>query len=514
MRHLAVTILVGLVMVCYLGTCKEEQLSRQSVTTVLDSLEHKLEWLDYRLATGRWDYFTEGESDSLEFFEQLYSDVLTDAQDYDLLRRGRRLLTDEADQRRAQLILSRMQVGRIELQPEVMALRRSLGYSRITSDGIIGSVLGEGLDGSGKGALNVNPRLADAMGRLIRLRNQLARREGFNSFFALSMKSQGLDVSEYLSLLERLDKASLPRYREVLDSMALKPGGSGVAIGDLSGLLDPFRPTNVAPFLPMDSQLAFVKRSLSVIGFDLNQVPIYFQPRKDSEMGTPLQCLPIKAPHDVRIWGDRSGGMYGTRELMCQIGHALHWTHVAQEQPLFGSTLHPVWRESVAQVFAYMCEDSMWLENYAHVPALMVAQYQRGQQDVEVVRLRWMLTHLMFEYEAYTGSDRDFDKLYRDMVEKFLLVPRHDEAGYWATVGEYASNPVQLHCALFGKIVATQTLAYLEKQYGGLVDKPRAYSFLVQNYMRFGNRYPWQDLLQRGTGENLNSGYYLARLGL
>ncbi len=510
MRHLAVTILVGLVMVCYLGACKEEQLSRQSVITVLDSLEHKLEWLDYRLATERWDYFTAGESDSLEFFEQLYNHVLTDAQDYDLLRRGNKLLTEESDQRRAELILSRMQVGRIESQPEVIALRRSFDKPHIAADGIIGLML----DGSSKGALNVDPRLADAMGRLIRLRNQLARREGFNSFFALSMKSQGLDVGEYLSLLERLDKASLSRYRQVLDSMALKPGGSGVTIGDLSRLLDPFRPTNVAQFLPMDSQLTFVKRSLAAIGFDLNRLPIYFQPRQDSKAGTPLQCLPIKPPYDVRIWGDRSSGMNGTRELMRQVGHALHWTHTAQEQALFGSTLHPVWCESVAQVFAYMCEESMWLENYARVPAPMVAQYRRGQQDVEVVRLRWMLTHLMFEYEAYTGSDRDFDKLYRDMIEKFLLVSRHDEAGYWATVGEYASNPVRLHCALFGKIVAAQTLAYLDKQYGGLIDNPDAYSFLVQNYMRFGSRYPWQDLLQRGTGENLNSGYYLARLGL
>ncbi len=97
MRHLAVTILVGLVMVCYLGACKEEQLSRQNVKTVLDSLEHKLQWLDYRLALERWDYFTVGELDSLEFFEQLYNHVLTDGQDYGSLRRGSKLLTDETD---------------------------------------------------------------------------------------------------------------------------------------------------------------------------------------------------------------------------------------------------------------------------------------------------------------------------------------------------------------------------------------------------------------------------------
>ncbi len=521
MRHLAVTFLVGLVMVCYLGACKEEQLSRQSVLTVLDSLEHKLEWLDYRLATERWDYFTEEESDSLEFFEQLYSRVLTDAQDYDLLRRGSKLLTDEADQRRAELILSRMQVGRIELQPDVIALRKAIGDPIVMINGrVVGSPLVDSSasgrfarEATSRGELYVAPELADAMGRLIRLRNQLARRERFNNYYALAMRSQGLDVNDHLRLLNRLEEASRPRYRQYLDSMAVQLGVSALSIRDVSLLIFAEGSSGVWDNLPADSEFILVKQGLATIGFDLDCLPIYFDDTKVGDSAIDVQCIAVKPPHDVRIFGYRPGRS-GNLEFLLQVGRALHSVHVAADRPLFNSVLSPVWREGVSRIFAYMVDEPAWLEKYAHASASSIDRYRRERTGAETARLRWTLMHLMFEYQAYTNPDRDLSRLYWEQVVKYMLLPSQDGPDYWALVGDYAARPVQMHNDLYGAIIAAQTLAYLDKQYGGLVDNPDAYSFLVQNYMRFGSRYPWQDLLQRGTGENLNFEYYLARLGL
>ena len=78
----------------------------------------------------------------------------------------------------------------------------------------------------------------------------------------------------------------------------------------------------------------------------------------------------------------------------------------------------------------------------------------------------------------------------------------------------YTYYPVKLQAALYGDMIAAQTKAYLDKQYGGLLGNSEAYSFLVQNYMRFGSRYPWEELLERGTGERLNPQFLFVRLGL
>lgn len=521
MRYLAVTVLIGLVMICVLGACKEEQLSKQTVTTVLDSLEHKLSWLDYRLALERWDYLAAGESDSLEFFEQLYGQVLTDVQNYDLLRRGRTLLTDEIDQRRAELILSRMQVGRIELRPEVVALRQAIGDPMVIGNGgVVGSPLVDSLasgriahEDVGRGELYVAPELADAVGRLVRLRNQLARREGFNNYYALSMKSQGLDVDEHLSLVRQLEEASLSRYRQYLDSMALQLGVSALSIRDVSLLIAAEGSSGIWDNFPADSEFILVKQGLATIGFDLNCLPIYFDDTKAGDSATDVQCIAVKPPHDVRIFGYRPGRS-GNFEFLLQVGRALHSVHVAADRPLFNSVLSPVWREGVSRVFAYMVDEPAWLEKYAHASGSSIERYRRERTGAEIARLRWTLMHLMFEHQAYTNPDRDLNRLYWEQVEKYMLLPSQDGPDYWALVGDYAARPVQMHNDLYGAIIASQTLAFLDKQYGGLVDNPEAYSFLVQNYMRFGSRYPWQDLLQRGTGENLNSEYYLARLGL
>ena len=77
-----------------------------------------------------------------------------------------------------------------------------------------------------------------------------------------------------------------------------------------------------------------------------------------------------------------------------------------------------------------------------------------------------------------------------------------------------AVHPIELQAALYGDMIAAQTEVYLENQYGGLLSNREAYSFLVQNYMRFGSRYPWKELLERGTGEQLNPKYLVDRLGL
>ena len=121
-----------------------------------------------------------------------------------------------------------------------------------------------------------------------------------------------------------------------------------------------------------------------------------------------------------------------------------------------------------------------------------------------VIELRLTLVRLQFEYEAYFNSGRDLNKLYWDLFEEYMLLPRHDELLPWATTIEYVVEPALSHTFLLGDIISAQTLAYLERVSGSVLDNTETKAFLVQNYFRFGSRFRWQDLLERGTGEPLN----------
>jgi peptidyl-dipeptidase A len=120
----------------------------------------------------------------------------------------------------------------------------------------------------------------------------------------------------------------------------------------------------------------------------------------------------------------------------------------------------------------------------------------------------------MFEYEAYTNPDRDLNKLYWDLYERYVMLPRHDDMRAWAAVTHFTTHPIYLQNYLFADIIAAQTLAYLHRGGLNLAFDNSAGAFLVQDYLRFGGRYRWKELLERGTGEPFNPERYLSQMGL
>ncbi|MCK4655992.1 MAG: hypothetical protein KAT85_03150, partial [candidate division Zixibacteria bacterium] len=350
--------------------------------------------------------------------------------------------------------------------------------------------------------------------QLVRLRNQLARRDGYNNYFALAAAGLRLDVPEHLQLLEHLEQASRTAYQTTLDDLSSQLDGNRPEIWDLGLSLYPDAALELERYLLYDSLVYLVYRTFDSMGVSLKQLPFYWHDKMRGHVMSPVQCLPVKPPHDVRLWGYYGGGIQWSSKLMGQVGQALHALNISQDRALFVNERHPHWREGVTSLFASLCSKSSWLEQFAMAPPVLVERFKTSQQKADVVSLRVLLAHLKFEYEMYTNSDRDLNQLYWDILGEYLLIPRHEDLIIWPYVDAFAYHPVELQAALYGDMIAAQTEAYLEKQYGGLLSNSKAYSFLVQNYMRFGSRYSWQDLLQRGTGENLNSGYYLARLGL
>jgi hypothetical protein len=143
----------------------------------------------------------------------------------------------------------------------------------------------------------------------------------------------------------------------------------------------------------------------------------------------------------------------------------------------------------------------------------MVTEFLWEDRERSIVLLRLQLVDLMFEYEGYKNPHRDLNELYWGLFERYMLLPRHDDIKPWAATIELIDRPLALHNDLLGRIIAAQTLAYLRRTSGVVVGNAETRSFLVQNYFRFGSRYDWRELLQRGTGESLNPKYLLALPG-
>ncbi|HUV30455.1 MAG TPA: M3 family metallopeptidase [Acidobacteriota bacterium] len=528
MRLQLVLVLFLLATLASAPVCREPEPSAKDITLTLDSLESKFVRLNFRLAQENWLLLTTGQADSLEFYRGLYDWVVGDESAFDRLRAGVKQAQNETDQRRLALLYPMFLRSHVEQSRQVRAARDSLvdlmssyapmmdGEAR-TPASLAGTLRYDAERADREKAYRALHSVGDEAGallsRLFRLRNQQARGLGYNNFFGMILSATELTLDGYVALLETLDSATVEEYAGLTDQVRRSLSSIEIEIWDVPyAYSSVFR--EVDRYFPVDSQLNYIHRGFQDIGFFLNKLPIYFDTKTlEGEIPSAV-ALTIKAPFDQRVAYTPSGGLAACRMTAEQIGKALRTAFINEPRALYSSICDEIWTGAMARVFADIFGQDQWLGRYASVPGELIARYRRARHQQDLVELRLTLLQLSFEYEAYQNPNRDLNRLYWDLFEKYMLLPRHDDMRPWAATIEYVTRPAQSHHDLLADMISAQTLAYIEKYQGSVVANPETKAFLVQNYFRFGSRFPWNDLLQRGTGEPLQPRYLLERLGI
>ncbi|MEE8575986.1 MAG: M3 family metallopeptidase [candidate division Zixibacteria bacterium] len=528
MRIMSRLVLCLVIVTVVLVSCSQRQVSEADLLATLDTLAQKFEWLDHQYSLQYWEMYTAGKADSMEFYQGLRSDLVNDQDLLNQLQVGKNLLTNEEDQRRRDLFLFNFLYGRVEDDPEIFSLRDSLSSININyraefegekrSSGYLYKISRydsnrRRRETAFRAWSSISDQVSDGLGQLFRLRNQKARRLGYNSFMALVFNQCGLDLNEYKTLLDKLNYLSEERYLEILDRNKAKLNVDEMEAWDLSYAYSDINKA-VDRYFPADSQLIYIKRSLKAIDLDIDKLPIYFDLESREGKAQYAYTFVIKPPHDVRVLGNQTDGFYSTMVLLHEIGHAVHYTNITQDRDIFVRNVDGCWTEGMAQIAAGMLKEKQWLETYAKMPPQLVDSYLASLKEQEIQILRRRLVLYNFEYEAYKNPNRDINKLYWDIVEKQLHVPRHEDLKPWAGIGHYVSIPIYLQNYLYADMIAAQTYDFLRENYGSITDNPKVSAFLVQNYYRFGARYDWRELIQRGTDEDLNPEHLIKQLGL
>ncbi len=524
-----ISIAIAIVLALGLGACeKEERISEDLVFRTLDSLEFKLNWLDYRLAQESWEQYTSGRSDSLRFYQGLFEYVVGDPEILRILLQGKPYISNDIDERRLELIEASVMRGQIEASEDVSELRDSLRDIHLsfvaTFDGreirqdelyrmYRSDANRQRREAAYRAYHQLGTEVADGLSELIARRNEEVRDLGQTDFFALMLAQQGYDVNEFLILLDRLDSLSQEPYRDVLERWQQQLGYNELEIWDL-GYANAAANRAVDQYFPADGQMYLAEVLLKGIGYNLNKLPIYFDIEPRENKSQVAYAFPIKPPSDVRVLANLTNGIHGMRTLMHEIGHALHYTHIQQDRELFNNNIAASWTEGMSQLVASLIDEPDFLLKYAGMPQSVVERYQLGRRDQEIVGLRMRLVELQWEYEAYLNPEQDINQLYWDIFGRIMMLPRHDDLYPWASIVHYTTHPVYLHNYLYADIIAAQTIKTLEDMYGRIIDNRQVSAFLNQNYFRFGARYEWRDLLERGTGERFNPNFLISYLDM
>lgn len=367
---------------------------------------------------------------------------------------------------------------------------------------------------------------------LARLRNRLAREQGYEDYYARSLELQEIQAGELAGIMGGLESATDAPFKEMkryIDArLKEKFGVDRVMPWHLSG---PFfhRAPDVAGidldrYFEGEDLEDLTRRTFDALGLDVRGVisssDLYEREGKSQH----AFCARIgrEYPYDVRVLANVRPDAYWMDAMLHEFGHAVYDRHVNPRLPyLLRTYAHANTTEAIALMMGALVDDPGWLRS------VLGTSQEKLDEDSEklgahrradrLILTRFVLVMYHFEQALYADPDDEgLNSVWWDLVERFLLVdrpPERDEPD-WAAVIHVAVAPVYYHNYMLGELISAQLRNYLESHitHGPFYENEVAGRYLLESFFGPGAREDWRDTVLRATGEHLNPEHFVRSL--
>ena len=382
------------------------------------------------------------------------------------------------------------------------------------------------LQAAWEGSKQIGAQVVERVLAAVALRNESARRMGYANYYSQCLALNEIGEERLFGILDELERLTDEPFRrrkaDLDDALAKR---FGVSAGDLRPWHygDPFfqRPpqTGSVSLDPLfaDRQLeALALATFAGIGLDvraiLDRSDLYARPGKDQH----AFCIHVDRAADVRILCNLVSNERWTETLLHELGHGVYDQYLDPALPyLLREPAHTLSTEAIAMLMGRLPLAEEWLREVVGVSAAELAglgaQARSRQQLAMLIFVRWMLVMVHFERALYSGEVSDLNAHWWDLVERYQLVRRPDgrAAPDWAAKIHLALYPVYYQNYMLGELMASQLSRWLEREAGGLVNRPRA-GELLRGLFALGARADWDTTLEQVTGERLNPTHFVA----
>lgn len=370
--------------------------------------------------------------------------------------------------------------------------------------------------------------------RLVKLRNQAARKLGFNNYHTMALATGEQDVKELDKIFAELYELTNEPFRKVkaeIDQLLAKQ--SGVSPEKLMPwhYHDPFfQETPMVYDLDLDvyykgkniEQLA--AQFYKGLGLPVEQILANSDLYEKEGKNPHAFCTHIDREGDVRILCNIQSNETWMETVLHELGHGVYDKYLDFDSPyLLRSPAHPFTTEAIAMFFGRLSRNPAWMQEMLGLSDAQRAEIEKVSgkymQLKQLIFARWDMVMYSFEKELYANPDQDLNKLWWDMVEKYQFVSRPPDRNSpdWAAKIHFAAAPCYYHNYMLGELLASQlhheltgkVLKVKKGQEISYVARDKAGKFLREKVFEAGNVYPWNDMIDRATGEPLTAKYFV-----
>lgn len=406
------------------------------------------------------------------------------------------------------------------------------------SDNEINTILREStdparLEQAWKASKEVGAKVAPAIVELVKLRNQAAKTLGYKNFQAMQLALSEQDPDAIERLFDELDVLTTKEFaaaKEEIDRFLA--GRLKISREELRPwhYQDRFFQSGPAIYaVDLDSYFAgrdlvdLAKRYFAGIGLPVDDIlsrsDLFEKPGKYQHAFS----TDIDRAGDVRILCSLKPTAEWMDTLLHESGHGVYSKFNDRGLPwLLRDAAHTFTTEAMANLFGRMASNPAWLQEMVGVTpaertkiAAAVAASQRLEQ---LTFSRWSQVMFRFEKAMYENPDQDLDSLWWDLVERYQLLtrPAGRKAPDWAAKIHVALYPAYYHNYLLGQLLASQLVHHIgqavlaaDDVYGqSFVGRKEVGAYLQEKVFKPGMRYPWNEMIERATGEKLTAKYY------
>jgi peptidyl-dipeptidase A len=205
--------------------------------------------------------------------------------------------------------------------------------------------------------------------------------------------------------------------------------------------------------------------------------------------------------------------------MLHEFGHAIYDKYSDGALPYFLRTpAHILTTEAIAMLNGRMSKNPEWLVKIgglteSEANRLSASAFKTLRSEM-LIFLRWAITLVRFERELYRNPMQDLSRLWWEYVERYQKItpPPNRTKSDWASKSHLSTSPVYYQNYVLGELMASQLLDHIYRN----VVKAESYvgnaatgRFLVEKVFTPGARYPWNEMLKRATGEELNPEHFI-----
>ena len=385
-----------------------------------------------------------------------------------------------------------------------------------------------------KGYMAVGAAIEDRLQEAVQMRNELARKLGFRDFFALRLVEQEIDETEFFQLFDELDDLTREPFAKLKSEIdASRARHFGIAVADL-------RPWHFGDL--------FFQEAPEEEGADLNEVyadqdllaltKTYYgglgMEVDDILERSDLYEKPGKSPHafatnidregDIRVLCNLKPNLRWMDTLVHELGHAVYDKYIDPDLPfLLRTASHSITTEGYAMMMGAVAKNREYLTKVVALSPEEAEKYvdaaKRSLRAEKLIFSRWAQVMVRFEHGMYANPDQDLGELWWNLKAKYQLLPPPENVhrpDYAAKI-HVVTVPVYYHSYLMGDLFASQVHHKIATDVLGVedvgstcyVDSRAAGDFMKREIFQPGNRYSWNELTRRATGEPLTPKYFV-----